>query len=136
MGKITICGSMKFFDEMKKLKEDLENKDFVICVPTLEGTGVDYSKLTQEEQANIKQYYIDEHIKKIKSSDAILVANYTKNDIKDYIGGNTFIEIAFAYILEKKIFILNTIPEQNNSLEIAGMKPIILHGDIARITIN
>ena len=130
MKTITICGSMQFFAEMKQLKRELEYLGFKVFIPSEEGTGTDYSKLSRQEQANLKQGYIDNHIDKIKKSDAILLANYTKNEIKDYIGANTFLEMAFAYILKKKIFILNSIPLQPNTVEIEGLKPITLNGNI------
>ena len=81
----------------------------------------------------MKQNFIDRHIDKIKQSDAILLANYTKNEIKDYIGANTFLEMAFAYVLGKSIFILNGIPEQSNTVEIEGLKPVILNGNLNSI---
>jgi len=130
MKTITICGSMKFFTEIEQLKKELENLSFKVFAPSEEGTGTDYSKLSKQEQANMKQGFIDRHIDKIKKSDAVLLANYTKNEIKDYIGANTFLEMAFAYILNKPIFILNTIPEQSNTVEIEGLKPIVLNGNL------
>ena len=130
MKKITICGSMKFFDEMEVLKSSLEEKGYEVFAPIKEGTGVDYSQLTIKEQSNVKQRYIDHHLQKIKDSDAIIVANYDKNKIKNYIGANSFIEMAFAYAFKKDIYILNGIPDQPNTIEIRGMKPIVLDGVI------
>ena len=85
---------------------------------------------TVDPPLDMKQSFIDKHIEKIKKSDAILLANYTKNEIIDYIGANTFLEMAFAYILKKNIFILNTIPNQSNTVEIVGLKPIVLNGNL------
>jgi len=130
MKTITICGSMKFFTEIEQLKKELENLGFKVFTPSEEGTGTDYSKLSKQEQADMKQDFIDRHIDKIRKSDAILLANYTKNEVKDYIGANTFLEMAFAYILNKSIFILNSIPEQPNTAEIEGLKPIVLNGNL------
>ena len=130
MKKITLCGSMQFFAEMKSLKNQIEKIGFEVFIPSEEGIAEDYTKLSYQEQIEQKQYYIDTHIEKIKASDAILITNYTKNDIIDYIGANTFLEMAFAYILGKKIFILQGIPAQKNALEIEGMRPIILHANI------
>lgn len=121
---------MKFFAEIERLKKELENLGFKVFAPSEEGTGTDYSKLSKQEQANLKQDFIDKHIDKIKESDAILLANYAKNDIKDYIGANTFLEMAFAYILKKPIFILHGVPEQPNTVEIEGLKPIPLEGNL------
>ena len=133
MKTITICGSMDFFTEIEQLKGELENLGFAVLIPDKEGTGIDYSRLSKQEQIDLKRGFIDKHIEKIKKSDSILVANYTKNGIKDYIGANTFLEMAFAYILKKKIYILNDIPAQSNTLEIEGLKPIVLKRDLSLI---
>jgi len=131
---ITICGSMKFFNEIKELKMNLEKLGFEVLIPSEEGTEIDYTKLTKRDQSDLKQNFIDQHIDKIKKSDYILLANYPKNNIKDYIGANTFLEMGFAYILRKPIFILNDIPEQSNTVEIKGLKPIVLNGDLNYLT--
>jgi predicted RNA-binding protein with PUA domain len=65
--------------------------------------------------------------------DAILILNLEKNNIKGYIGGNTFLEMGFAHVLNKKIFLLNEIPEMGYKDEIVAMKPVILEGDLNRI---
>ncbi len=130
MKTITICGSMNFFSDIEQLKKELENLGFKVFTPSKEGTGTDYSKLSKQEQADMKQDFIDKHIEKIRESDAILIANYSKNGVENYIGANTFLEMAFAYILKKKIFILNNIPNQPNSVEIEGLKPISLKGNL------
>ena len=56
-----------------------------------------------------------------------------KNNIKNYIGGNSFLEMGFAHILNKKIFILNDIPEMIYTDEIEAMQPIALRGDLTKI---
>ncbi|HOK35473.1 MAG TPA: hypothetical protein PLL80_01600 [Candidatus Pacearchaeota archaeon] len=40
-----------------------------------------------------------------KNADAILVVNIDKKGIKNYIGGNAFLEIGFTHILDKRILI-------------------------------
>jgi len=73
------------------------------------------------------------HFKEIKNSDAVLVVNETLKGIKNYVGGNTFLEMGFAHILNKKIFILNNIPQMGYSDEIVAMQPIVLDGDLGKI---
>ena len=131
MKTITICGSMKFIEEMKNLKLGLKKKGFLVFIPDLnEGKVVDYSKLCINEKADIKRDFIDKHLEKIKKSDAIIVANYKKNDVRDYIGANSFLEMGFAYAFEKKIFLLNNVPSQANMIEILGLGPICLDGNL------
>ena len=64
---------------------------------------------------------------------AVLVLNPDKKGIKNYIGGNTLIEMGFAYVLDKKIFLYNPIPEMSYTDEIKAMKPIILNKDLSKI---
>ncbi len=131
MKTITICGSMKFIEEMKNLKLGLEKKGFLVFIPDLnEGKAVDYDKLCINEKADMKKTFIDEHLEKIKKSDAIIVANYKKNDVRDYVGANSFLEMGFAYAFEKKIFLLNNVPSQANMVEILGLGPICLDGNL------
>jgi nucleoside 2-deoxyribosyltransferase len=127
--RITICGSMHFFDEMLALKAELESMGFGVFMPDREGLDIDYAKLSQKEQIDLKQTFIDRHIAHIHNSDAILVANYNKNGHENYIGANSFLEMGIAYALGKKIFLLNDIPEQSNSAEIRGLKPIPAMGN-------
>ncbi len=59
--------------------------------------------------------------------------NLTKKGIDNYIGGNTFLEMGFAYVLAKKIFLWQDIPEMIYTDEIKAMQPIILNGDLNKI---
>jgi non-canonical (house-cleaning) NTP pyrophosphatase len=86
-----------------------------------------------DANADLKRGFIDEHFAKIDTSDAILVINEDKNGIVNYIGGNTLIEIAYAYAQGLEIFILNPIPEVSYADEIRGMHPLVLDGDLSRL---
>lgn len=84
----------------------------------------------------IKQKYnfINKYYENIVNCDAILIANYTKNGIDNYVGGNSFLEIGFAHILGKRIFMINHIPKIPFYFEeIKAMKPIILDGNLKKI---
>lgn len=71
----------------------------------------------------------------IKDSDAILVVNLDKKGIKNYIGANTFLEIGYAHCLNKKIFFLNPIPEQDYIRdEIKAAEPIVIDQDLTKIS--
>jgi len=70
----------------------------------------------------------------IKKSDAILVLNYDRKGIKNYIGGNTLMEIGFAHVLEKKIFLMNPIPDiEYYRSEIEAVRPVIIEQDSDKI---
>lgn len=81
----------------------------------------------------IDQDLIRGHFKEIRHADAILVVNEDKNGIPNYIGGSTFLEMGFAHVLRKKIFLLNPIPEMIYSDEMRAMEPTVIDGDIANL---
>ena len=132
---ITICGSIKFFDDMVGIQKDLEANGHTVLMP-VKADGVDYwaEDNTSRVQAKKTLELINEHFHKIEKSDAILVVNITKKDIKNYIGANTFLEIGFAHYRDKKIFLLNPIPDQPYIIdEILTIDPIVIDGDISNI---
>ena len=137
--KVTICGSMKFYLEMKAVRDGLMVLGHEVFVPIeVETNEVPIDALpdtTDEEKINAKIEYdfIREHFKKIELADSILVLNYEKNRIAGYIGGNTFLEIGYAFGLGKKIYLMNPVPEMNYSVEMHAMKPIVIDGDLGKI---
>jgi len=82
----------------------------------------------KKENDLIKRYY--EHIKEY---DAVLVVNADKKGIRYYIGGNTFLEMGFGYVLGKHLFVLNPLPDVSYRDEMEAMSPIILNGDLSLI---
>jgi hypothetical protein len=54
--------------------------------------------------------------------------------IKNYIGGNTLMEMGFAHVLDQKIFLYNPIPEiPYYKSEIEAVKPTVIHGNLSLI---
>ena len=110
---------MKFSGKMSAIKERLEKLGHKVLTPDIEEISNSNSKS--------KDAYIKEHMKKISNADAILVVNKTKNGIKNYIGANTFLEMGFAFLKEKKIYTLNKLPNQKYIKdELSAFKPIVL----------
>jgi hypothetical protein len=60
----------------------------------------------------------------------VLVLNYEKKGVPGYIGGNTFLEMGFAYVLDKPIYLLHPIPQMGYTDEIEAMQPVVLDGDL------
>ena len=101
-----------------------------VIVPANTESYADGTIDVENKWEKIQLDVIKSYFEKIKKQDAIFVINKDKNNIKNYVGGNSLIEIAFAHVLEKKIFLLNPIPEMNYSEEIEAMKPIVLNGNL------
>jgi hypothetical protein len=140
--KITICGSMSAARKMYEVYRILTDKGYQVFLPEfvieyIDGNlGWELGTLPPEEGADKKKSHdlIRKHYYKIQESNAILVVNEEKNGIKNYIGANTLIEMAFAYVLNKKIYLLNGIPDFEYLLEeVKAMEPIILNGNLNKI---
>ena len=60
-----------------------------------------------------------------------VIMEIEKKGIKNYVGGNALIEMGQAYVNNKKIFLLNDIPQDlSYTAEIECMDPICLKGDL------
>lgn len=90
---ITICGSLKFQNEMMKISEVLELKGNCILTP-IYPTRNSKNDYTKSEILMFDKM----HKEKIKISDSILVMN-----VDNYIGSSTKSEIEFAKALGKEI---------------------------------
>ena len=130
--KITICGSQTFCKEIEKAQKHLEDKGFQVFVPEFLITEQEYQKRYSREQLLVmKPIWTQNHFKKIQDSDAILVVNHEKKGTRGYIGSNTLMEVAVAFFLGKKIFMLNPIDEAHPHYEeLVGIKSIVLEGDV------
>ena len=131
---------MIFSRRMLEIRESLLEMGHIANTPPFTEK---YAKLESPEKRHseslenkIKHDLIRVYYNKIKNSDAVLVVNENKNNIESYIGGNSFLEMAFAYILNKNIYLLNNIPEMGYVDEIKAMQPIILNGDLEKISQN
>jgi hypothetical protein len=133
--KIIICGSVKFLDKMKSLKKELAKLGFsnVVTPCKYENTDLVNESETNSRDNKIKNDLIKVYYNEIKNADAVLIANYNKNGIDNYIGGNSFLEAAFAHVLNKKLYFLFEIPKIAYSDELKALRPIILNGDLNKI---
>ena len=89
---VTLCGSLKFKNEMMSVAEKMSLEGYCILTPVYLISG--NTGITKEQMLKLKE----EHFKRIELSDAILVVN-----IDNYIGDSTNIEIEYAKRLDKEI---------------------------------
>ncbi len=134
---ITICGSMQFHREMTQTQLLLEDQGHTVLVPkdlTVLERNESYMETDVERiTSKIEHDFIREHFKKIEKSDAVVILNYEKKNTAGYVGGNTFLEMGYAFGLGKKIYLLYPVPEMDYSVEMHAMKPIVLHGDLSAL---
>jgi len=146
--KIVLCGSLSFQKEFDEIREKLQKGGhMVLTSDTAEDAkkkGItDIKKWLEQmkkfESEKFIKYMAEKmksHLEKIKSSDAILVVNADKNNIKNYIGASTLMEIGYAFEHGKRIFMLNPLNESlSGAEEIMAMKPSILNGRLEMIRI-
>jgi len=131
--KLMICGSMFFSKEMLQTKNILEELGHEVMVPSDVNECLVDSELNTNLDYCIKNNIDKKDFDQIAKSDGIVVLNYDKNNIKGYVGGATLMEIGLARHLNKKIFLLFSLPEEKDlryALEIKITKPTILNGDL------
>ncbi len=143
MPTITICTSVNFYRQAVDVQAQLEKLGYTVLLPAtaehMKQTG-DYdadkhrSWLDNPEDYHKKTAFIKGHFPKIEQADAVLVLNYEKHGVANYIGGNVLMEMAVAFYLDKPIFILNEVPSDSSFFEeLMGMNPIVLHGQLQTI---
>lgn len=122
MKNIVLCGSMKVVDKIYEVRKILENKGYNVLLPRecIEGKP--------------KAIASKAHFNRIidPKNEIILIVNSTKNGIENYIGPNSFAEIAFAFFYSKKIYLFNDIYKPYED-ELIGWNAIPLKGDINKL---
>ncbi|MBU1131694.1 hypothetical protein KKC32_00345 [Patescibacteria group bacterium] len=145
--KITICGSVAFFDEMNEAQKNLEELGHEVKLPPFEIADESGKMISVKEYYERRKAETDDdswiwerkeaamrlHFQKVEWSDAVLILNFDKNEIPNYIGANTLLEMGLAFHLNKKIFLLNDLPEISYKEEILGMRPIVIFQDLKKI---
>jgi hypothetical protein len=128
---------MTLADRITAVKHDLETLGHTVLVP-VEIDEFDYLDASTEERAELKRQHdlIREHWRKIERSDAILVLNEDVKGIAHYIGGNSFLEMGFAHVLELPIYLMHPVPDMPYDSEMAAMDPTIIHGDLSLVPLD
>lgn len=128
---------MQFTDKMLGIKSELNKMGHEAFLTDLHKTMIGKDAL-EIEKIKLHQKFnkdaIREFWRMMQGSDAVLVLNFDKNGIENYVGGNTLMEIGFAHVLDQKIFMFNPIPEMPYcKTEIEAVKPIVINGDLSLI---
>lgn len=92
MKVVTLCGSMKFQDEMMKIAEKLALDGDCVLTPVYMVTQ--HPEVTDEEIKRLKK----EQLKRIELSDEIFVVN-----VGGYVGESTISEIEYAKKIGKEV---------------------------------
>ena len=134
--KIFIICSKHHYGKVPEIKNSLELDGHCVTIPNSFEDPMKELRLL-EEDAEAHAGWVanswDESESKIKLNDAVLVLNFEKKGILNYVGGATFTEIFMAYRQKRKIFFYNPLPNCSFTDELKGMQPIILNGDLSKI---
>lgn len=134
--KIVIISSMYFAKRMLDVKEELEKIGHEVTISSDVHECVDNPEISDNSDLAMKHDLLMHGFKRAEEGDAILVVNEEKNGIKGYVGGASLMEIGVAFYLNKKIYILNKLPDESELsyiCEIKQVKPIIINGDLSKI---
>ena len=139
--KILVICSKKFYSKIEEVKQELEKRGNEIFLPNCYDDPTAEQKawdLGVEEHQKFKAKMYKQSEDTISKMDAVLVLNLDKEKdgkiLKNYIGGATFLEMYDAFRLGKKIYLYNDIPEGMLYDEIEGFGPIIINGDLNKLT--
>ncbi len=129
--KILIICSKHFYNRIPEIDEKLKALGHQTEMPNSYDEPMkeeEMKSLSSEEHIKWKQEMMLLHEPKIARNDAVLVLNFEKRGVSNYIGGATFLEIFKAFELGKKIFMYNQIPENIFEDELVGINPILMEG--------
>ncbi|MCB9810954.1 MAG: hypothetical protein H6779_05055 [Candidatus Nomurabacteria bacterium] len=137
MKRIIICCSISVSGDVLPIKKDLEKMGFAVEIPfgvqQYIDNGYKHISETERMQNKIDMDLITRYYKRIQDSDYVLIINTEKGGKENYIGGNTFLEMGFAHVLGKPMFVLNPLPEVSYRDELEAMNLKVINGDLGLI---
>jgi hypothetical protein len=101
---------MAFYAEMLHVRRELDTHGVASVIPDAEDAS--HAAMSAEIYAAFKNAASEAHVRRIRypRTTGILVLNFLRHGIRDYIGPSTFAEIAVAHAAQKRIYILNGLP--------------------------
>jgi hypothetical protein len=134
--KIYLCASKNFYDKVPDIKARLEKLGHIVTPPNGYSEPASESKfqsMTSQQYADWKSNMIRHDGEVVAANDAVLVLNFEKNGLQNYIGGAAFLEMFKAWDLGKKIFLLNPIPDNMLHDEIIGLQPVVINHNLSLV---
>lgn len=134
--KIFLICSKNFYHSVADIQKQLERQGHLIVLPNFyddPSTEARYRNLGVEEHSKWKAGMLRHSAEVIAGLDAVLVLNFEKNGVPNYIGGATFLEMYDAFRLDKKIFLYNEVPDGMLRDEIVGFNPTVIYEDLTLV---
>lgn len=135
-----IIGSMRFAQDMVKVKKQLEDLGHKVSVPFGTKPHLEDKTFVENLEGNLA-YCIENNVMRknfimIAKNDAVLVLNHKRNSMEGYIGTSALLEMGIAHYLKKKIFLFQKTPNYKDvrwAHEVAIMQPTVIDGDLGKI---
>jgi len=109
--RIVLCGSMSAYADLRVLQLELAKRGVRAIIPETEDNLP--SSMSVDEFETFKRKVSLAYFRKIRDlrTFGVLAVNIDKHGQSNYIGPNTFAEIAVAFAQRKKIYLFQAIPE-------------------------
>jgi hypothetical protein len=130
--RIVICGSMAFYAEMAAMKRQLKKHGIQSVIPDLDSALLEAGR--EKDYQGVKRRASMRHIRRVRDQKtfAVLVMNLDKHGVHDYIGPNTFAEIAVALAHYKQIYLFQGIPDFYQD-ELLAWQATFLNGNVSTL---
>lgn len=130
--RIVLCGSMSFYAEILRVQADLFAAGVRSIVPEPEDEI--RPLLNNEDFERFKRSVSFAYLRKIRDprTFGVLAVNLDKYGIPNYIGPNTFAEIAVAFAQSKRIYLYGGAPDVYSD-ELSAWNALALRGDLKKI---
>lgn len=128
---VVICGSMKNLGLMTRIGAVLETAGLRVVTPLPDEPNGSWSV---EVSAAVKRAASRRHMNHIRHREtvAVLVVNVDRGSRRNYVGPNSFAEISVAFADDRRVFLLQGMPDYYaDELEAWGVE--CLEGDLPRL---
>lgn len=126
--RVILCGSMRAWEQMRDVKESLQRRGIECLLPDTDELS---ECSTEAELDDLKRIASLRHFRHIQDArtEAVLVVNVAKDGHRDYIGPNSFAEVAVAVAAGRHVYLLHGTPrEYSDELRAWGARA--LHGEL------
>lgn len=128
--RVVLIGSMGVYPHILEVAKNLAAAEIDTVVPEAENQVAQH--LTLAEFELFKRRVSFAYLKKIRDPRTlcVLAVNLDRHGILNYVGPNTFAEIAVAFAQTKRIYLLQGVPEAYVD-ELSAWRAIALRGDLS-----
>ena len=121
---------MRCIGEIRSVAVALDARGHRVTLPAPVPAGVDPLDLSDAALVDLQAAFVEEHLRVIRSADALLVVNADAPEARGYVGPSTLIELAFARAVGTPSFVLHPVGAQPCRLEVLALRPTLLDGDV------